>query len=214
MDHRIRPPRLLLRCLAIAALVGGSWAGEPAPEGMVWIAGGEFAMGSAEADTNENERPVHGVRLTGFFMDRTEVTNARFAAFVSATGYKTTAERPVDWEELKKQVPPGTPKPDDSVLAPGALVFIAPPKPLSDLTDYSQWWQWVHGADWRHPSGPQSSIDGKDDHPVVQVSWDDAVAYATWAGKRLPTEAEWEYAARGGLAGKRSTRGGGTPGGA
>lgn len=196
---------LARRAVALSLFLACAAAVEPAPAppGMVWIPAGEFAMGSPQPDTNANERPVHGVRVSGFWMDRTEVTNAQFAAFVKATGYKTTAEKPVDWEEMKKQVPPGTPKPDDSVLAPGALVFIPPPKPLDDLNDFSQWWQWVHGADWRHPSGPKSSIEGKDDHPVVQVSWDDAVAYATWAGKRLPTEAEWEYAARGGLSGKR-----------
>jgi formylglycine-generating enzyme required for sulfatase activity len=170
---------------------------------MVWIPGGEFAMGSDLPNTNNNERPIHGVRVSGFFMDRTEVTNAQFAAFVKATGYKTTAEKPVDWEEMKKQVPPGTPKPDDSVLAPGALVFTPPKGEVKNLNDYTQWWSWVHGADWRHPYGPGSSIEGKDDHPVVQVGWDDAVAYATWAGKRLPTEAEWEFASRGGMAGKR-----------
>ena len=131
----MRWPALLLILNGVLA------AADPvAPPGMVWIPAGEFAMGSEQPDTNENERPVHGVRVSGFFMDRTEVTNAQFAAFVQATGYKTTAEKPVDWEELKKQVPPGTPKPDDGVLAPGALVFIAPPKPLDDLTDYSQWW--------------------------------------------------------------------------
>ncbi|MBA3698862.1 MAG: formylglycine-generating enzyme family protein [Planctomycetes bacterium] len=196
---------LFSRVAALSLLLICASAAEPAPAppGMVWIPAGEFAMGSKLPDTNDNERPVHGVRVSGFWMDRSEVTNTQFAAFVSATGYKTTAEKPVDWEELKKQVPPGTPKPDDSVLAPGSLVFIPPSKQLNDLNDYSQWWQWVHGADWRHPAGPQSNITGKDDHPVVQMSWDDAVAYATWAGKRLPTEAEWEYAARGGLSGKR-----------
>ena len=190
--------------LSLLAAVGiAAESTTPAPPGMVWIAAGEFAMGSDLPNTNNNERPVHGVRVSGFFMDRTEVTNAQFAAFVKATGYKTTAEKPVDWEEMKKQVPPGTPKPDAAVLAPGALVFTPPKGVVQDLNDYTQWWTWIHGADWRHPYGPDSSIAGKDDHPVVQVGWDDAVAYTTWAGKRLPTEAEWEYASRGGMTGKR-----------
>lgn len=183
--------------------LGSLAAGDAAPAGMVLIPAGEFAMGSDQPNTNNTERPVHGVRVSGFWMDRNEVTNAQFAEFVTATGYKTTAEKPVDWEELKKQVPAGTPKPDDAVLAPGALVFIPSRTPLADLRDYTQWWAWTHGADWRHPYGPQSNIAGKDNHPVVQMSWDDAVAYATWAGKRLPTEAEWEYAARAGLGSKR-----------
>lgn len=175
----------------------------PAPAGMVWIPAGEFAMGSDQPNTNNSERPIHNVRVSGFWLDTTEVTNAQFAAFVTATGFKTTAEKPVDWEEIKKQLPAGTPKPADEVLAPGAMVFVPTLGPVTDFQNYSQWWKWEHGADWRHPSGPQSSITGKENHPVVQVSWDDAVAYAVWAGKRLPTEAEWEFAARGGLAGKR-----------
>ncbi len=199
-------PRTFFRrvlALSLLAAVGVAAEPKPAPPGMVWIPAGEFAMGSDLPNTNNNERPVHGVRVSGFFMDRTEVTNAQFAAFVKATGFKTTAEKPVDWEEMKKQVPPGTPKPDDAVLAPGALVFTPPKGAVQDLNDYTQWWTWIHGADWRHPYGPDSSIAGKDDHPVVQVGWDDAVAYATWAGKRLPTEAEWEFACRGGVTGKR-----------
>lgn len=172
-------------------------AGPVGPVGMVWVPGGEFTMGSELPGTQPNERNAHRVRVNGFWMDATAVTNAQFRKFAEATGYVTTAERPVDWEELKKQAPPGTPKPPDDMLKPGSLVF-TPPGRAVDLRDLSQWWAWTTGASWRHPQGPGSSIDGKDDYPVVQVSWDDAVAYAKWAGKRLPTEAEWEFAAWGG----------------
>ena len=174
------------------------------PPGMVWVPGGEFTMGAPPNDpeARPDEYPAHRVRLDGFWMDETEVTNAQFRAFVEATGYVTTAEKKPDWEELKKQVPPDTPKPSADKLVAASLVFVGTKGPVG-LDDLSQWWAWTPGADWRHPEGPGSSIDGKDDHPVVHVSWDDAVAYATWAGKRLPTEAEWEFASRGGLDGKR-----------
>lgn len=166
-------------------------------EGMVWIPGGEFIMGTNEEDSYPFERPAHRVRVDGFWMDETEVTNSQFKQFVDATGYVTTAEKKPLWDELKKQLPPETPKPSDDLLQSGSLTF-SPPEYAVSLEDYSQWWSWTKGTDWKHPEGPESNISGRERYPVVHVSYDDAVAYARWAGKRLPTEAEWEFASRGG----------------
>ncbi len=177
-------------------------APEPAPPGMVWIPGGEFSMGAQEPpqmrdwigmQATADSRPVHRVLVDGFWMDETEVTNEQFAAFVAATGYVTVAERAPRAEDF-----PGVPP---EALVAGSAVFSAPAEPVS-LSNALQWWSYVPGASWRHPLGPDSSIESKDREPVVQVAYEDALAYAEWAGKRLPTEAEWEFAARGGLTGK------------
>lgn len=176
-------------------------APSPAPEGMVWIPGGEFSMGSDETGESichqkgvtSDAKPIHRVYVDGFWMDATEVTNEQFEKFVEATGYKTIAEITPTQEEFPTAPPEN--------LVAGSTVFT--PTPIAvKLDDYFQWWRYVHGANWRHPTGPKSDIKGREKYPVVQIAYPDAEAYAKWAGKRLPTEAEWEFAARGGKAGE------------
>lgn len=160
-------------------------------EMMRWIEGGEFTMGSLCFYPEEG--PLRRVQVAGFWIDTTPVTNREFAAFVAATGHVTTAEIPPDPKDYPEMLP--------GMDRAGSLVFTKSPEPI-DTSDPTQWWSFTFGADWRHPLGPDSSLEGIEDHPVTQVSWTDAAAYARWAGKDLPTEAEWEFAARGGLEAK------------
>ena len=170
-----------------------------APEGMIWVDKKIFLMGAKEGDKYAmmREKPAHKVSVDGFFIDAHEVTNKQFKEFVDATNYITTAEKPIIWDEIKKDLPVGTKKPADSILQPGSLIFNKNAGKIVSMNNYQQWWTWKIGANWRQPEGPGSSIESKHNYPVVHVSYDDALAYCKWASRRLPTEAEWESAAQG-----------------
>ncbi|SDR68539.1 Formylglycine-generating enzyme, required for sulfatase activity, contains SUMF1/FGE domain [Polaribacter sp. KT25b] len=169
------------------------------PEGMVWVESKTFLQGAKETDkfAMPREKPAHLVTVDGFYIDVTEVTNKQFAAFVDATKYVTIAERKIDWEEMKKMLPADTQKPHDSILQPGSLIFNKSVNAIADMNNYGQWWTWKIGANWKHPEGPNSTIEGKENNPVVHIALEDALAYCKWANRRLPTESEWESAAQG-----------------